>query len=524
MKALLRNKDKILLAVVLVIAAFLRLYKISDYLTFLGDEGRDALVAYNILHGHLTLLGPTSSVGGFFLGPIYYYFMAPFLWLFHYDPTGPAVMVGLFGVLTVWFVYKIGCEFFNKNVAFVSAILYAISPVVIAYSRSSWNPNLMPIFTLFTLYALYKAVSKNNSKLFILSGILFGITMQLHYLAVFVGIIIALYIISTKFYLKQKAESFIAVVKYTFSKYVLFLFGFIIGWSPFLAFEVRHNFTNIRNIIYFILFPPADFDPNASFGGNIYIVTFRLFGRVATKFPPPEQVALGAHFDILLWYLATILLGLVSIILFFKRYKKALKNKGEDFLKIHLLFIWFVIGTILFGFYRKSIYDHYLEFLFPIPVLFVGNTLDTFFKAKNVLKIVSVVVFVCLVAINLSGVPFLAPANRQLTQVKEIAQFVVDKSGGKPYNFALISAGNSDFAYRYYLKLWKKDPVEIQTLEQDPKRTSVTDQLLIVCEDPTCQPLGNPSWEVAGFGRGEIVQKWDVSVVSVYKLVHYKGK
>ena len=67
-----KNKN-LLLVLILGLAAFLRLYKIQDYMTFLGDEGRDVLVAYNILHGHLTLLGPTSSVGGFFLGPIYSY-------------------------------------------------------------------------------------------------------------------------------------------------------------------------------------------------------------------------------------------------------------------------------------------------------------------------------------------------------------------------------------------------------------------------------------------------------------------
>src|SRR5258706_14058526 len=107
------TKSNLILLGILILAAFLRLYRIRDYMTFLGDEGRDVLVVYNILHGHFTLLGPTSSVGGFFLGPIYYYFMAPFLWIFNYDPVGPAVMVGLFGVLTIWFVYKIGNEFFN---------------------------------------------------------------------------------------------------------------------------------------------------------------------------------------------------------------------------------------------------------------------------------------------------------------------------------------------------------------------------------------------------------------------------
>ena len=171
-KSEISNLEKLFFILILVLAAFYRLYKIADYMTFLGDEGRDVLVAYNILHGHLTLLGPTSSVGGFFLGPIYYYFMAPFLLLFNYNPVGPAVMVALFGVATVFLVYKICLTFFNKNVAIFAALLYSISPLVVAYSRSSWNPNPLPFFSLLTLFTLYKAVKKKAIKVFLACGIL----------------------------------------------------------------------------------------------------------------------------------------------------------------------------------------------------------------------------------------------------------------------------------------------------------------------------------------------------------------
>src|ERR1035437_7729351 len=160
--------QNILLPIIILIAAFLRLYRIQDYMTFFGDEGRDVLVAYNILHGHLTLLGPTSSVGGFFLGPIYYYFMVPF-----------------FGIATVFLIYIVGKDFFNAKVGLIAALIYAISPLVITYSRSSWNPNPMPFFSLLILYLLYKAVKKSSLKLFFAVGILFGIAMQLHYLAIF---------------------------------------------------------------------------------------------------------------------------------------------------------------------------------------------------------------------------------------------------------------------------------------------------------------------------------------------------
>src|SRR2546423_11025309 len=141
MEMIKRYKTGILIALILLIAAFLRLYRISDYMTFLGDEGRDVLVVKHILEGQFTLLGPRASAGDFFTGPIYYYFMVPFLWIFHYDPAGPAVMIALLGIATVWLVYFVGKQFFGETAGLFAAALYTVSPLVLTYSRSSWNPN-----------------------------------------------------------------------------------------------------------------------------------------------------------------------------------------------------------------------------------------------------------------------------------------------------------------------------------------------------------------------------------------------
>ncbi len=521
-------RPKLLILSILVFAAFLRLYRIQDYMTFLGDEGRDVLVVYNILHGKLTLLGPTASVGGFFLGPIYYYFMAPFLLIFNYNPVGPAVMVALFGIATVWLVYKFSGEIFNSRVGLISALLYSISPVVIAYSRSSWNPNIFPFFSLLTLYLIYKALVKNNMTLFILGGILLGISMQLHYLALFLGFTIAVYILSTfiiRYFLKSSRDILILIKTYLF-----ILFGFIIGLSPFIAFEVRHGSPNIKSIIKFI-FQSGDTGLVNNFIGNISNVFFRLFARLVTHFPPPEQVAINQHLNIYVWYYLSLLLAVVSFTILIYQFikvsllsKKNFKENFPDFLKISLLPIWLVSGIVLFGFYKKPIYDYYFGFMFPLPFILVGNTLDFFMRKNALLKIVSVVVFLSLILINLSGVPFRYQPNRQLDQVKKISEFVLDKADEKPFNFALITGGNSDHAYRYFFTLENHPPVTIQSTATDPKRKSVTEQLLVVCEQNPCHPLGNSLWEVAGFGKAEIVGEWDVSVVKVYKLVHYREK
>jgi len=508
--------------VILLVAAFTRLYRIADYMTFLGDEGRDVLVVYNILHGHLTLLGPTSSVGGFFLGPIYYYFMAPFLWLFNYNPVGPAVMVALFGIATVWLIYIVGKDFFNAKVGLVAALIYAISPLVITYSRSSWNPNPLPFFSLLTLYLVYKALKKNSLKLLFIAGILFGIAMQLHYLALFLGVIIAVYSFLTIVYKEKSLKVFTKLSK----NYLSIFAGFILGWLPFLAFEVRHGFLDFKSIITFVLFSGKT-GASTDYLATIYDVFFRLFGRLVFYFPTPDLRNSFTPTQVLVWQVFVLIFAIFACAVIFSRLYKAYQAKSQDFEKYLLLVVWLTVGVLLFGFYKKAIYDYYFAFLFPLPFLLIAQSLDfikkiKFFKAGIIL---SLILFVIIAGLNLDGIPFQYPANRQLNQMRSIADFVMTKTNALPFNFALISGGNSDHAYRYFFTIWNHPPVAIEDPQHDPQRKTVTDQLLVVCESPLpCEPLGNSLWEIAGFGRADIAGKWDVSVVEIYKLVHYKGK
>lgn len=535
MKILKKYKDIFILLFLLVVSAFLRIYRIADYMTFLGDEGRDVLVVYDILHGHPTLLGPTMSVGGFFLGPIYYYLMTPFLWLYNYNPVGPAVMVALFGVATVLLIYLIGSEFFGRTAGFVAAFLYSISPLVIAYSRSSWNPNIMAFFTLVTMYILYKALQKNNYILLAVSGLLYGICMQLHYVELFIAPTIGVYILLARWF-KDFNEKFVVknYIVRIFKDGLTFFIGFLVGWSAFLAFEFRHGFPNTHSIIKFVFSTP-DAAGNSNFSPVVSDVFFRLFGRLITKFPPPEQVsipdsrftldlfAISLPLPIFILYLFTLCIAVFSMGYFGYLLTKTRKS-DKNFYWYLLIFLWFVIGIVFFGFYKKSIYDYYFQFMFPLPFIFAGALFSYLYFKKRVLRMVAIVFFVIVVLLNLSGIPFRYPANKQLEQAQTIAKFAYDKTNGKPYNFAIGGEGNSDHAYRYFFTLWGNPPVEIQHQVDHGDPATVTEQLLIVCERPPCHPLGEAKWEIAGFGRAEIAQEWDVSIARVYKLVHYKGE
>jgi len=506
---------------ILGVGAYLRLHKISLYMTFLGDEGRDvSIVRRMITEGKWTLLGPTASVGGFFMGPIYYYFMLPFLWLWNFNPVGPAIMVALFGIATIFLVYYVSKRMFGGIVGLVASSLYALSPLIISYSRSSWNPNIVPFFGILLFFFLWDVVVHNRWNRLFWIGVLLGILLQLHYtcLALF-GVVWIWFLL----YGRNRSR---------IKNYLMGVMGFIVGFLPFLVFEIRHGFMNIRSIVTFVFEGKDTGFSLVHFWTNIIDVYFRLFGRLVLRLP--EKGTLGnlpvmekMFYVDSTWIIA--LAGLICLVgmIWHKQYFIRLfslegKRKDQFFYGISLLVLWISISLCFFGFYKKSIYEYYFGMLYFVPFVLIGLVFRTLFSQTTMWRIIGFFGVGILLFHNWRGMPFQYEPNNQLGQVESIAREIVTHSEGKPFNFALITGGNSDHAYRYFFELWGKSPITIENAVIDPQRKSVTDQLLIVCEDTSCQPLGNSLWEVAGFGRAEIRESWYFSVVKLYKLIHYE--
>lgn len=506
------------LVLILIVSAYLRLYKISEYMTFLGDEGRDMLVMKHMIMDHkFTLLGPTASVGGFFLGPIYYYFMLPFVWVSHMDPSGAAVMVALFGIATVYLIYRIGRDWFDERVGLMASALYALSPVVIAYSRSSWNPNLVPFFSSLTVYFLWKSVVQNKPALLFWIGVALGIGLQLHYLFLFLFPVVGLW------YLLYGRD------KRWLPYYALGILGFLVGYGPFLIFELRHGFPNTIAIFRFLQEGQGTGFVIANFWKNVTDVTYRVFGRLVYRLPPGEQMVNILSSYRTLWNIGTLtgIFGSLAMMLG-SLLKPGLVTSGANKKDSHasqraivLMALWLILPVVLFGFYKKGIYDYYFGIVFTLPFLCTAVLLNSLWRTK-IGAVLAIAVLSGLLWLNWEGRPFKFPPNNQLGQARSIAAKALEKTDGKPFNFALMTGGNSDHAYRYFFEIWGRAPIQIENFDVDPRRTSVTDQLIVICELSDCKPLGASLWEIAGFGRAEIAGEWNVSFVKIMRLVHYK--
>src|SRR3990167_7740386 len=124
------------LVITLIAGIFLRFYKLYGFTTFLGDQGRDAIVVKRILTmEHFPAIGAPTSIGQVYLGPFYYYFIAPWLWFSNFDPIGPAIGVAIISSIFIILCYIAIKDIFDKKTALFSSILITFSSVIVEFSR-----------------------------------------------------------------------------------------------------------------------------------------------------------------------------------------------------------------------------------------------------------------------------------------------------------------------------------------------------------------------------------------------------
>lgn len=484
-KFLKQNHGLLILVIILLIAAFLRFYRISEYMTFLGDEGRDALIVKRILVDHdIPLLGPPTSVGNIYLGPLYYYMMSIPMAIFWLNPVAAAVMNALIGVSTVFLIFYLTKRWFGLVPAALSSFLYAISPVTVFYSRSSWNPNPAPFFALLMIVGMDKARETKNFWWFALSGIALAFAIQMHYLALILlpilGILWGYELVS---WVKGKE------LKRFWLGTASAVVSFITLMSPLLIFDLKYNFMNWRAITAMFS------SQNGSVG--IGVVNFNKVGIIFNDLLVRRFMA-GDN---------GLIAGLLSLLIISAIFWVIIKKKITW--PYFAMGTWLIVGLIGLSFYHFQIYDHYLGFLNPVPYFLLGAFISNIPRRWVIIS--AVLIGLLLVPFNIKPTQILTQPNNQLQRTQEIAKYVIKQSDNKQFNFALLAKSNYDSAYQFYLEQYGHKPKVVPV--------EVTDQLFVVCEDKDCNPINNPKYEIAGFGMSKIENMTEFNGVKVYKLV-----
>jgi len=476
------------------------MYRIDEYMTFLGDEGRDALIVKKILVNYdFPLLGAPTSVGNMYNGPLYYYMMAVAMAVWWMNPVAAALMVAIVGTAAVGLVYYLGREWFGKVAAIVSATLYALSPVNIIYSRSSWNPNPAPFFALLGIIGLYKSRKTGNYLWLILTGVALAFAVQMHLLSLILVPIYGLIWLNElreKIFLKKKVKEFWTGLGFA-------IIAFLVLMSPLAIFDVKYNYQNWHAFSTFF------FGDRAT---TVNLNPFNTLQRVGPLYYDNliNRYIAGQNFYLMVLISVLVLLPLISFIWNLVKRKKFIYS-------FFALNVWLLGGIAGLSLYKQNVYDHYSSFLNPAVFLLFGanvnliNSINSK-KVNQYLRGSLLLLFLILVIANLQKSPLLTPPNRQLQRSEEVAKYIIDRSGNKPFNFALIANGNYDSAYIFVLDQMGHKP---GTLTID-----MTDQLFVVCEDKVCNPIGHSKFEIAAFGWAKTEWEAEVAGVKVFKLIH----
>jgi len=502
----------IAIAIILLVGSFFRLYKISQYLTFLGDEGRDAIIVRRLLkYGDPILIGPGTSIGNMYLGPLYYYLMAPALFLANYSPTGPAVQIAILGVITILLVYLMAKEWFGVKAAIISALLYAIAPTVIIYSRSSWNPNIMPFFSLISIYSIWKIWEKENFEWLIVLLISFAFVLQSHYLGLLMLPIFGLFYLPVliKFYKDRnsKDKDYLNKRKNLIKYSLISLACFTFLMSPLVIFDARHNWLNFSSMKKFFTERQTTVSakPWTSLP-KIPQITTKIFTRVLTG----RNENLGNF---------VLIVTLILLVFIFIKRKKIAKDRISAFI---LIFTWLFISIGGLGLYKQEIYDHYYGFFFAAPFLLFGGLISETSKFINIVgKTILLVILGIVIYFNLLENPLKYSPNMQMQRSIKVAEKIKEEYNNTPFNLAVIAERNYEDGYQYFLEKMNLPVVDIDAQRSEE---TIKEQLFVVCELPKekCNPTNSPKAEVANFGWSKVKDEWEIFGVHLFKLTHLK--
>ena len=180
-------REGIILLLIVAFGLFLRIYRI-DHLSLWSDEAFSVEVSRLSVHMMNGML-----VRAFSHPPLSFYALHAWFMVFGFGDVQARLLSAVFGGLAIVVIYLLARYLFGRQVAFLSALLLAVSQLGVMYSQEARPYAQLLFFVLCSLYLFVIALREHRALAwwaFVLAAIL---TVYTHYYGAFVVVFLFLY-------------------------------------------------------------------------------------------------------------------------------------------------------------------------------------------------------------------------------------------------------------------------------------------------------------------------------------------
>lgn len=470
--------NRLLLIFIIILAVFLRTFHIHQLSVFIADQAIMSTQTLEIIRGHLTLLGPRASIAPVYFGPIVFYLMTPFYILSRGYPLAGTIFQITLQIIAIPFVFLIGKKVMNEQTGLIAAFLFSISALFVQYSRASFNTTTALSFSTFIIYIFLSILDNYKSWKVLLMGILLGFLIQMNFITVslFTAIIIFPFLFHRK----------LLTIQY----YVFLLGGFVVGFSPYIFFELRHNFFNTHAMLQYLF---------SSNGSTKKSVLFFLH-----DFPIITSQVFYGSADFWLGTITLFLMALGSGIILIN------KNTNRSFNFLLFLVANVVCISLFYGRHLESIYVITLHT--ALLVIFATMIVFFFKNRLSILLLLTLILFLNAPYWNLQKSMNDLQDGLIMSDFQKAALIIQHDNPSPNSNVAMdAQRDNRAMPLRYFLFLYN-----IPVLNYDNYSKANT---LYFIERKTKNLTESNIWEYTSFGPSKVIHTWNINDEYVlYKL------
>ncbi len=346
------------LAAILILAAFLRFWNL-EATEFKFDEARVCnLAAHFVDTGTPPLRGMGSSTG-IDNPPLAVYLMSVPI-LFSRDPLVVTAFVTLLNVVAVWGCYRFGRRYWGTTVGLLAALLLAVSPWAIFYSRKVWAQNLLLPFVLLYMSLLYAWLV--DDRRWALSGAIVTLAAltQIHFAALALApVLVVAFLASLIQRLRQKRAAPL------WAPLIVGSAAALLCYVPYLVADAQSGWNNVRALL------DAARAPAQTQWEAVRFALLNVGGREIHALAGPEryQDYLNSILDLSYWpdRLQEALVVASALYLAWRCWQ--IRKESRTLARYGLLLLWLILPVLFFLRSQSPVFPHYLIPLYPAPYL-----------------------------------------------------------------------------------------------------------------------------------------------------------